>query len=109
MAIVVKLPVHALWRKNNKWYYVDGNGKLVKGAQVINGNHYYFNNDYSQVKGAWANGRYYDGDSGQAVTNRFVQVGANKWAYLNQNGQKVVGLQHINGKLYLLWRQWCPS
>ena len=26
-------------------------GKLVKGAQVINGNHYYFNNDYSQVKG----------------------------------------------------------
>ena len=55
-------------------YYVDGNGKLVKGAQVINGNHYYFNNDYSQVKGAWANGRYYDGDSGQAVTNRFVQV-----------------------------------
>ena len=86
--------------ENNKWYYVDGNGKLVKGAQVINGNHYYFNNDYSQVKGAWANGRYYDGDSGQAVTNRFVQVGANKWAYLNQNGQKVVGLQHINGKLY---------
>ena len=86
--------------ENNKWYYVDGNGKLVKGAQVINGNHYYFNNDYSQVKGAWANGRYYDGDSGQAVTNRFVQVGANQWAYLNQNGQKVVGLQHINGKLY---------
>ena len=86
--------------ENNKWYYVDGNGKLVKGAQVINGNHYYFNNDYSQVKGVWANGRYYDGDSGQAVTNRFVQVGANKWAYLNQNGQKVVGLQHINGKLY---------
>ena len=39
--------------ENNKWYYVDGNGKLVKGAQVINGNHYYFNNDYSQVKGAW--------------------------------------------------------
>ena len=53
-----------------------------------------------KYKGAWANGRYYDGDSGQAVTNRFVQVGANKWAYLNQNGQKVVGLQHINGKLY---------
>ncbi|MFQ9890789.1 MAG: hypothetical protein ACLRWM_12095 [Streptococcus sp.] len=48
---------------------------------VINGNHYYFSNDYSQVKGAWANGRYYDGDSGQAVTNRFCQVGANQWAF----------------------------
>lgn len=29
MAIVVKLPVHVL-TENNKWYYVDGNGKLVK-------------------------------------------------------------------------------
>ena len=58
--------------ENNKWYYVDGNGKLVKGAQVINGNHYYFNNDYSQVKGAWANSRYYDGDSGQAALSKLV-------------------------------------
>ena len=86
--------------ENNKWYYVDGNGQLVKGAQVINGNQYYFNNDYSQVKGGWANGRYYDGDSGQVVTNRFVQIATNKWVYLNQNGQKTTGLQHINGKLY---------
>lgn len=53
----------------------------------------------AKSRGAWANGRYYDGDSGQAVTNRFVQVGASKWAYLNQNGQSSWS-QHINGKLY---------
>ena len=39
-------------------------------------------------RGAWANGRYYDGDSGQAVSNRFVQVGANKWAYLKPKWSK---------------------
>ena len=35
----------------NVWYYAGANGKTVTGAQVINGQHLYFNADGSQVKG----------------------------------------------------------
>ena len=34
----------------NVWYYAGANGKTVTGAQVINGQHLYFNADGSQVK-----------------------------------------------------------
>ena len=54
----------------------------------------------AKSRGAWANGRYYDGDSGQAVTNRFVQVGCQQMGLPQPKWSKVVGLQHINGKLY---------
>ena len=50
-------------------------GCLVQGAKVIDGKLYYFNKDHSQLKGGWAEGRYYDAVTGQAVINQFIQIG----------------------------------
>ena len=86
--------------ENNNWYYADAFGCLVQGAKVIDGKLYYFNKDHSQLKGGWAEGRYYDTVTGQAVINQFIQIAANQWAYLNQDGHKVTGLQNINNKVY---------
>ena len=86
--------------ENNNWYYADAFGCLVQGAKVIDGKLYYFNKDHSQLKGGWAEGRYYDAVTGQAVINQFIQMAANQWAYLNQDGHKVTGLQNINNKVY---------
>ena len=86
--------------ENNNWYYADAFGCLVQGAKVIDGKLYYFNKDHSQLKGGWAEGRYYDAVTGQAVINQFIQLAANQWAYLNQDGHKVTGLQNINNKVY---------
>lgn len=86
--------------ENNNWYYADAFGCLVQGAKVIDGKLYYFNKDHSQLKGGWAEGRYYDAVTGQAVINQFIQIAANQWAYLNQDGHKVTGLQNINNKVY---------
>ena len=86
--------------ENNNWYYADAFGCLVQGAKVIDGKLYYFNKDHSQLKGGWAEGRYYDAVTGQAVINQFIQIAANQWAYLNQEGHKVTGLQNINNKVY---------
>ena len=86
--------------ENNNWYYADAFGCLVQGAKVIDGKLYYFNKDHSQLKGGWAEGRYYDAVTGQAVINQFIQIATNQWAYLNQDGHKVTGLQNINNKVY---------
>ena len=86
--------------ENNNWYYADAFGCLVQGAKVIDGKLYYFNKDHSQLKGGWAEGRYYDAVTGQAAINQFIQIAANQWAYLNQDGHKVTGLQNINNKVY---------
>lgn len=86
--------------ENNNWYYADASGNLVQGAKVIDGKQYYFNKDHSQLKGGWAEGRYYDAVTGEAAINQFIQMAANQWAYLNQQGYKVTGLQTINDKVY---------
>ncbi|MFR4963447.1 MAG: hypothetical protein ACLUCE_07605 [Streptococcus sp.] len=49
---------------NGNWYYLNNEGKIVKGEQVINGNNFYFDKDGKQVKGNFAeNGAYYDENS----------------------------------------------
>ena len=62
----------------NVWYYAGANGKTVTGAQVINGQHLYFNADGSQVKGGVvknADGTYskYNASTGERLTNEFSQ------------------------------------
>ena len=60
---------------NGNWYYLNNEGKIVKGEQVINGNNFYFDKDGKQVKGNFAeNGAYYDENSGVQVTNRYVNL-----------------------------------
>ena len=38
----------------------------------------------------------------EAVINQFIQIAANQWAYLNQDGHKVTGLQTLTIKFTTL-------
>ncbi|MEI3163119.1 MAG: hypothetical protein V8S74_06940 [Lachnospirales bacterium] len=83
------------------WYYVDNDGKPLKGSQTINNVPVYFD-PYGgrQAKGDFGNdGYFYDKDSGAKVylgTNRYVQVNDN-WYYVNAEGKILKGDQIIDG------------
>lgn len=89
----------------NVWYYAGANGKTVTGAQVINGQHLYFNADGSQVKGGVvknADGTYskYDAATGERLTNEFFTTGDNNWYYIGANGKTVTGEVKIGDDTY---------
>ena len=89
----------------NVWYYAGANGKTVTGAQVINGQHLYFNADGSQVKGGVvknADGTYskYDAATGERLTNEFFTTGDNNWYYVGSNGKTVTGEVKIGDDTY---------
>nr|WP_245335104.1 glycoside hydrolase family 70 protein [Streptococcus oricebi] len=77
--------------KPNVWYYFGAAGAAVTGAQEINGQSLYFNEDGSQVKGKLVtlNGvkRYYDVRSGELARNRWVQLDDGTWMYFDQSGK----------------------
>ena len=83
------------------WYYVDNDGKPLKGSQTINNVPVYFD-PYGgrQAKGVFGNdGYFYDKDSGAKVylgTNRYVQVNDN-WYYVNAEGKILKGYQIFDG------------
>ena len=89
----------------NVWYYAGANGKTVTGAQVINGQHLYFNADGSQVKGGVvknADGTYskYNASTGERLTNEFFTTGDNNWYYIGANGKSVTGEVKIGDDTY---------
>lgn len=84
------------------WYYKDASGKNLTGAQKINGQNVYFRSNGQQVKGpliGWNNNlsRYYDVDTGQLWTNRYLEYKGN-WYYLGENGYPLTGEQTIDGQ-----------
>ena len=88
---------------NDKWYYADAKGHVVKGAQVINGQKLYFGSDGKQVKGGFApnaNGTrsFYHGATGDKLVSTFFTSGDNNWYYADAKGEVVVGEQTINGQ-----------
>ena len=83
------------------WYYVDAEGKPLKGSQTINNFPVYFDSYYGrQVKGDFGDdGYYYDKDSGARITlekNRFHNIN-NQWYYVGSNGKILKGDHVING------------
>ncbi|SEK33110.1 glycoside hydrolase family 70 protein [Streptococcus equinus] len=87
---------------DNHWYYADENGNLASGSQVIRGQKLYFAEDGLQAKGifvtdAEGNRHFYDPDSGDLATNKFIADG-DDWYYFDENGQVVTGDQEINGQ-----------
>lgn len=87
---------------DNHWYYADENGNLATGSQVIRGQKLYFAEDGLQAKGifvidAEGNRHFYDPDSGDLATNKFIGDG-DSWYYFDENGQVVTGDQEINGQ-----------
>lgn len=84
------------------WYYKDATGKNLTGAQKIDGQNVYFRSNGQQVKGpliGWNNNlsRYYDVDTGQLWTNRYLEYKGN-WYYLGENGYPLTGEQTIDGQ-----------
>ena len=83
------------------WYYVDAEGKPLKGSQTINNVPVYFDSYYGrQVKGDFGDdGYYYDKDSGTRITlekNRYHNIN-NHWYYVGSNGKILKGDHIING------------
>ena len=83
------------------WYYVDAEGKPLKGSQTINNVPVYFDSYYGrQVKGDFGDdGYYYDKDSGVRITlekNRYHNIN-NHWYYVGSNGKILKGDHVING------------
>lgn len=84
------------------WYYNDANEKKLVGEQTIDGQKVYFRSNGQQVKGPlldWNNDvfRYYDVDTGQLWTNRYLEYQGN-WYYLGKDGYPLTGEQTINGQ-----------
>ncbi len=91
--------------EQGNWYYADGNGNKLTGAQIIDSVKVYFDENGVQVKGAFAPAKesifspdrhYYDKDSGALVTNRYVEVDGN-WYYVDENGRMLTGYHTIDG------------
>ena len=80
---------------DNHWYYPNENGNLATGSQVIRGQKLYFAEDGLQAKGifvtdAEGNRHFYDPDSGDLATNKFIADG-DDWYYFDENGVQTKG------------------
>lgn len=88
--------------KNVSWLYLNDKGLPLTGAQVIDGQNLYFDQDGKQVKGDIAtdgqgNTHYYDVNTGNMVTNSWAELPDSSWIYLDVNGVAAIGAQKING------------
>ena len=78
------------------WYYYNSDGNKLIGEQTIDNVKVYFKDSGVQVKGHFArNGHFYDKDSGELVTNAYVEDNGN-WYYVDENGQKLIGNQIVD-------------
>ena len=75
---------------DNNWFYADSHGRNVTGAQVINGQHLYFDYEGKQVKGDFVTDykgtRYYDENSGELVTNQTRTINGVTY-HFDENGR----------------------
>ena len=88
---------------DNNWFYADSYGRNVTGAQVINGQHLYFDANGRQVKGGFVTNTdgslsFYHWDTGDKLVSTFFTTGHDKWYYADAKGNVVTGAQVINGQ-----------
>ncbi|MFT9030502.1 MAG: glycoside hydrolase family 70 protein, partial [Leuconostoc pseudomesenteroides] len=88
---------------DGSWLYLNDKGIPVTGAQVIDGQKFYFGQDGKQVKGDIAtdgqgNTHYYDGNTGNMVTNSWAELPDSSWMYLDNDGNPLTGQQNIDGQ-----------
>jgi glucan-binding repeat-containing protein len=96
---------------NDNWYYLNGEGKILKGNQTIDGVQVHFDPYYgNQIKGEFtdSNGdvvkansytspvKFYDKDSGALVKNQYFNNNG-KWYYADAQGNILTGSQTIDG------------
>ncbi|MGT2750020.1 glycoside hydrolase family 70 protein [Streptococcus orisasini] len=78
-------------------------GVMAVGLTTVDGFVQYFDASGFQVKGDFVkdkNGqlRYFDKNSGNQITNRFVRNSQNQWFYFGNDGVAVIGAKTINGQ-----------
>ena len=96
---------------NDNWYYLNGEGKILKGDQTIDGVQVHFDPYYgNQIKGEFtdSNGhavkansytspvKYYDKNSGALVKGQYFNHNGN-WYYADAEGNILKGEQTIDG------------
>ena len=89
---------------NGNWYYADAEGNILEGEQTIDGVHVYFDSYGGQAKDAIAEGYYYDKDSGarhEAPRKQFIKAGG-KLYYLDDDNKISSGYKKIDGKDYFI-------
>ena len=89
---------------NDNWYYLNGEGKILKGDQTIDGVHVYFDYNGVQAKDTVLDGYYYDKDSGarkELPRDQFIKIGDDLY-YISSNGR--TGNITIDGKDYYVGR-----
>lgn len=83
-------------------YYVNDDGIMVTGLQVIHGNKYLFSvnglmlTGWQRVNGTW----YYFQSNGAAKIGWLYLNGS--WYYLDESGEMQTGFQEVNGNTYYL-------
>ncbi len=87
-----------------KWRYFDKNGVMAIGLQPINSGQY-FDHEGFQIKGDWVNitgigWRYFEHNTGNMAINRFANDDDGNWYYLGQQGERLIGLQEVDGERY---------
>ena len=100
-----EVPRNQFVHVDNGLFYYDKDGKPLSDSQTINGVTYSFYEDGQARRGTFGpsgSGPFYDEVTGAAVREKgFHQVGGD-WYYTDENGNKLLGLQEIDGKLYYL-------
>ena len=93
---------------DNNWYYVDNQGKIVKGAQTIDGWELYFNQRTGrQIKGNTdPNSLYYSDLTGDLVKNQFYKLG-DSWYYAGTDGKRLKGAQTVYGNQKVFFEYRC--
>ena len=96
---------------NDNWYYLNGEGKILKGDQTIDGVQVHFDPYYgNQIKGEFTDSsgyvvkansytspvKFYDKDSGALVKNQYFNNNG-KWYYADAEGNILKGSQTIDG------------
>ncbi|MGT2636719.1 glycoside hydrolase family 70 protein [Streptococcus ratti] len=85
-----------------QWRYFK-DGVMAVGLTKVNGAIQYYDASGFQVKGEFVTAkdgkvRYFDKDSGDQVTNRFVRNAQDQWFYFDANGIAATGAKTINGQ-----------
>ena len=111
---------------NDNWYYVNAEGKILKGEQTIDGVQVHFDTKTGQqIKGGFTDKdgklvikekyylsgtpmRYYDKDSGALVKNQYFNHNG-KWYYADAEGNILKGSQTIDGVHVYFDYNWCTS
>ncbi|WP_184284926.1 glycoside hydrolase family 70 protein, partial [Leuconostoc carnosum] len=94
---------------DNNWRYFFADGHMALGLTIITADNgstseQYFDQNGIQVKGTEirdtaGNLRYFDGQTGDLLTNTWQELANKSWIYLNDQGIAVTGQQNINGQI----------